>query len=92
MARRDTKLIREGELLFLVVDGERVLEGRNGQWNAAAPGWSVANVELWGPGGEKWNAFEFSHDGKPLDTVFHVDSDGNPHAVGVTSHRPMPRA
>jgi hypothetical protein len=86
------EMIREGELLCLVVDCRKVVErNTDGQWNAADPGWSVADVELWGER-QIWKAIEFSYDGEPLDVVFCFDNEGNPHAVKVTAAGPMPRA
>jgi hypothetical protein len=86
------EMIRENDLLFLLVDGERVSQRKNGQWTASDPSWSVQRVKLWGHHGQTWDAFEFSFEGEPFDTLFYLDKDGNPHEISVSDSRMMPSA
>ena len=87
------ELIREGEYLYLVVDGERVVwrDGK-GQWRSAEPGWNINYIEAMGLDGLIWDRIEFSHEGELFDWIFHIDANGDPHTIKVTDGGPMPRA
>jgi hypothetical protein len=86
------EMVSEDECLFLVIDGRQVMmRDEEGNWRAAEPGWTVQQVKLWGPD-QTWDGIQFSFWDAPLDQVFYVDAEGNPHAVLVTEGGPIPRA
>jgi hypothetical protein len=65
MTEATMELIREGEYLYLVVDGERVVwrDGK-GQWRSAEPGWNINYIEAMDLDGRIWDCIEFSHEGE----------------------------